>query len=292
MGKKRTAAGDDLALGGHRSQWWCYYCNTETKDEESLVRHQQSKHFRCTLCGPASPFKFCQSVSGLLAHVRRSHKMELTKVPGAVEGRDDVKVDVFAMRGIDGVPPRAAQAAKAAPPVMQPPPTPTTPEGMLAVLELHKQAEAKRQREAAEAASALQASTGRGAVLLAAAVGAGADASGPSLASAALGAIGSLSAAATGAVGAPLLGQGGGAAAAAPSAVMVWGKWRHSAGGEVTVTPGLAGLVIVSHAILGELTVPLSDFLQGSRVRFVEREGTLHGNLISWSNGTSWIKVL
>lgn len=58
------------------------------------------KHFRCPHCDPHAPGVHCQSVSGLVSHIRRSHQKELERVPGAIEGRTDPKVDVYGMMGI------------------------------------------------------------------------------------------------------------------------------------------------------------------------------------------------
>lgn len=40
------------------------------------------------------------SLSGLVSHVRRSHRQELKEVPGAIEGRTSLSVEVSAMNGI------------------------------------------------------------------------------------------------------------------------------------------------------------------------------------------------
>jgi len=81
-------------------QYWCYYCDTRHEDEYKLIQHQRSKHFLCRLCDPKAYGRNCLSLSGLVSHVRRSHRTELTEVPGAIEGRTSLDVEVSAMNGI------------------------------------------------------------------------------------------------------------------------------------------------------------------------------------------------
>eukprot|EP00928_Gymnodinium_smaydae_P035258 TRINITY_DN24838_c0_g2_i2.p1 TRINITY_DN24838_c0_g2~~TRINITY_DN24838_c0_g2_i2.p1 ORF type:complete len:657 (+),score=135.86 TRINITY_DN24838_c0_g2_i2:48-2018(+) len=101
MGKKRGGdAHANAADAEGDGKFWCYYCDAKAKDEQALIQHQAAKHFTCTLCDKSSPGRFCLSLGGLLAHVRRSHKKELDRVPGAIEGRQNTAVDVVGMIGI------------------------------------------------------------------------------------------------------------------------------------------------------------------------------------------------
>mmetsp|Transcript_71951 Transcript_71951/g.113681 ORF Transcript_71951/g.113681 Transcript_71951/m.113681 type:complete len:189 (+) Transcript_71951:170-736(+) len=98
MGKKKQGGHDANAV--KVNQWWCYYCDTRHEDEFKLIQHQRSKHFLCRLCDPKAYGRNCLSLSGLVSHVRRSHRQELKEVPGAIEGRTSLSVEVSAMQGI------------------------------------------------------------------------------------------------------------------------------------------------------------------------------------------------
>lgn len=91
---------DGNAVPGRKSAYWCYYCGSEAKDEVALIQHQAAKHFACPYCDVGAFGRLCQSLPGLVSHVRRSHRKDLDKVPGALEDRQSVKVSVFGMSGI------------------------------------------------------------------------------------------------------------------------------------------------------------------------------------------------
>eukprot|EP00401_Gymnodinium_catenatum_P078780 CAMPEP_0117534992 /NCGR_PEP_ID=MMETSP0784-20121206/40700_1 /TAXON_ID=39447 /ORGANISM="" /LENGTH=321 /DNA_ID=CAMNT_0005331495 /DNA_START=58 /DNA_END=1019 /DNA_ORIENTATION=- len=99
MGKKR--GGDVQAICTDRKRrYQCYYCGAESKDEVALIQHQGAKHFACPFCEVGTYGRLCQSLSGLVSHVRRSHRKDLEKVPGAMEGRESILVEVYGMSGI------------------------------------------------------------------------------------------------------------------------------------------------------------------------------------------------
>ena len=89
MGKKKSGKREEAP------DIWCFYCDRAFDDEANLLLHQKNKHFKCNLC----PRKLT-STGGMVIHVRQVHKEELTKVPGAKEGRDSVQFEVFGMTGI------------------------------------------------------------------------------------------------------------------------------------------------------------------------------------------------
>jgi len=94
MGKKR---------GKKRKQVekpFCWYCGRTFNDEKILVQHQKAKHFKCRVCN-----KKLSSISGMVVHVYQVHKENVTKVPNAKPGRDDIKNEIY---GMDGIPPTAA----------------------------------------------------------------------------------------------------------------------------------------------------------------------------------------
>lgn len=100
MGKKtkNPASGPGGRAGKYK--FWCYYCGADSKDEGTLIQHQAAKHFACPFCDVGAFGRLCQSLSGLVSHVRRSHRKELDKVPGAMPGRESTETDVYAMNGI------------------------------------------------------------------------------------------------------------------------------------------------------------------------------------------------
>eukprot|EP00049_Salpingoeca_infusionum_P002237 m.55024 g.55024 ORF g.55024 m.55024 type:complete len:300 (-) comp11465_c0_seq1:2900-3799(-) len=81
---------------------WCYYCERTFADEATLVQHQVSRHFKCPECGKKFP-----GLKGMVRHTTTMHKVEVKEVPNAIYGREDTKVEVYAMLGIpaDTTPP-------------------------------------------------------------------------------------------------------------------------------------------------------------------------------------------
>lgn len=366
MGKKR-ALGQDAAKVEQSAKFWCYYCGSEARDNTALIRHQQAKHFRCPECDPKSSGGHCRTLSGLFSHLRRSHGKELDKVPGAIEGRTDVGIDVYGMIGIpvealeveedaaaDGNPPpppaaklppepasaplgQAASALPAlssvAPPLAVPGVTLPRPAGLITPL----QPGLPQARPAAPLTAPLPTLTGPLSALagqlssltapLSVAGLAPAPAPGASPAPApaadllrlvgaagldlsALTAISSITAplptAPLPAAPLPTASLGLPPVSPAPSADLgsavdlmatlallsqVYGRWQHSAGGDITVTAGTNNSVVVRHFLLGEQTLAVSDFISGGKLRYCKHEGTFSPGLILWSNGSVWTKV-
>lgn len=82
-------------------EFWCYYCGKESENEQALKLHQRSKHFTCAICIETKKFKhLSESLFGLKKHVRNVHGITLEKVPNAIEGREDVEVEVIGMNGM------------------------------------------------------------------------------------------------------------------------------------------------------------------------------------------------
>jgi len=125
MGKKRVHAqqtGETEARPPPgKSPFWCYYCGYEAKDETTLIQHQAAKHFACPFCDVGSFGRLCQSLSGLVSHVRRSHRKDLDKVPGAMQGRDSVSMNIF---GMSGIPQDALDARREEMGITEPEPAP------------------------------------------------------------------------------------------------------------------------------------------------------------------------
>lgn len=393
MGKKRLHGADGGGEAAGKTQTrkcWCYYCGQEAKDDIALIRHQAAKHFRCPSCDPKFSGGHCQSLSGLITHMRRSHNEELKRIPGASEGREDPRVEVYGMEGIpeNATPPgqgKGRDAAKededrdrdrersprriapvplnTAPRITTKPVAPVAPTDTVVPktgaqerretrgdLKSHldhlKELLAKNPTAAASATlppaipsfpsipavgptpglpapglglaglGALPTGLGTG---LGAGLGTGLGALPTALPpTLGLGTLGALPSMLPGLPGAGLPGLAGpgmgaclGTSPAFPAApgvpgvfggglenmqaalvlTKVWGKWRHSSGGEITVSPGLGGNVVVHHYLLGEQTLSPSAFVVGSKLKYCQHEGTVNTNIISWSNGALWTKI-
>ena len=51
---------------------WCYYCDREFEDENTLISHQVARHFKCEYCG-----KKLGTFRGLMAHSKTNHHVDL-----------------------------------------------------------------------------------------------------------------------------------------------------------------------------------------------------------------------
>mmetsp|Transcript_136272 Transcript_136272/g.240862 ORF Transcript_136272/g.240862 Transcript_136272/m.240862 type:complete len:204 (-) Transcript_136272:148-759(-) len=89
-GKGASSAADD-------DDWWCWYCGHRAESERLLIQHQRLRHFQCHNC---SNQKLCDHIFALKSHVRKLHQVFLNKVPNAIEGRDNVEIEVLGKRGI------------------------------------------------------------------------------------------------------------------------------------------------------------------------------------------------
>ncbi|TKA67532.1 hypothetical protein B0A55_08461 [Friedmanniomyces simplex] len=74
---------------------WCYYCERDFDDIKILISHQRAKHFKCERCN-----RRLNTIGGLHVHMSQVHKETLTVVENALEHRNEVKPEIFAMEGI------------------------------------------------------------------------------------------------------------------------------------------------------------------------------------------------
>ena len=51
---------------------WCYYCDREFDDENTLISHQVARHFKCEACG-----KKLGTFRGLLSHAKTTHNIDM-----------------------------------------------------------------------------------------------------------------------------------------------------------------------------------------------------------------------
>lgn len=51
---------------------WCYYCDREFEDENTLISHQVARHFKCEYCG-----KKLGTFRGLMSHAKTNHHVDL-----------------------------------------------------------------------------------------------------------------------------------------------------------------------------------------------------------------------
>ncbi|KAI8575502.1 hypothetical protein K450DRAFT_275581 [Umbelopsis ramanniana AG] len=86
MGKKKSKK---------QSRPWCWYCEKDFDDDKVLVTHQRAKHFKCDVCG-----KKLTTAGGMAVHAMQVHKVEITKVPNALQGRETLEYEIFGMEGI------------------------------------------------------------------------------------------------------------------------------------------------------------------------------------------------
>jgi hypothetical protein len=74
---------------------FCYYCERPFDDDRILLNHQRQKHFLCSECG-----KRLNTIGGLKTHMENVHKGTIKKVENAIEGREDIRVEIYAMEGV------------------------------------------------------------------------------------------------------------------------------------------------------------------------------------------------
>ena len=58
---------------GEKRYIWCYYCDREFDDDNTLISHQVARHFKCEYCG-----KKLGTFRGLMAHCKTNHSKDLT----------------------------------------------------------------------------------------------------------------------------------------------------------------------------------------------------------------------
>ena len=74
---------------------FCYYCDASFINENQLIAHQKSKHFRCPVCNHVK-----MNAKSLSQHMTEVHHSYLTAIPCAIEGRQDPSTNVFGLSGI------------------------------------------------------------------------------------------------------------------------------------------------------------------------------------------------
>lgn len=99
MGKKKAKVEES---GPARP--FCYFCDKDFENENVLIQHQISKHFRCRECiGEMGNRGKCETIAGLAMHTLKIHAKRLKQVPNAIPGRDDPNAGVN-IYGSEGVP--------------------------------------------------------------------------------------------------------------------------------------------------------------------------------------------
>jgi len=73
MVRRRKAKGAGEEAGEKdRDVFFCYYCDRDFDDEQTLIIHQKNKHWKCEDC-----MKKVNSIGGLRIHCRNVHKMDI-----------------------------------------------------------------------------------------------------------------------------------------------------------------------------------------------------------------------
>lgn len=75
---------------------FCFYCDREFDDEKVLIQHQKAKHFKCMACN-----RKLDTATGLVVHMLQVHKETISRVPNAINGRENPDLIIH---GVDGVP--------------------------------------------------------------------------------------------------------------------------------------------------------------------------------------------
>ncbi|PPJ58433.1 hypothetical protein CBER1_09287 [Cercospora berteroae] len=70
----------------------CYYCDRDFDDLKILHDHQKARHF---LCQAGNCNRKLGTVGGLRIHMHQVHKEELQEVPNAIEGRNNLALEIF-----------------------------------------------------------------------------------------------------------------------------------------------------------------------------------------------------
>eukprot|EP00040_Diaphanoeca_grandis_P038813 m.257407 g.257407 ORF g.257407 m.257407 type:complete len:398 (-) comp35275_c0_seq1:257-1450(-) len=75
---------------------FCWYCDREFDNEDTLIQHQKARHFKCPFCS-----KRLYTAPGMVIHCNQVHKEEIKEVPNSLPGREDVSIEIFGMAGVD-----------------------------------------------------------------------------------------------------------------------------------------------------------------------------------------------
>jgi len=97
MGRKKASQSQTQ----QQTKPFCFFCDRSFEDETVLVQHQRAKHFRCPECDDGAIRGKCESVQGLIVHTLKVHGKTLSRVPNALQGRDNPELNVY---GMDGIP--------------------------------------------------------------------------------------------------------------------------------------------------------------------------------------------
>ncbi|KAK9478354.1 hypothetical protein V1514DRAFT_71361 [Lipomyces japonicus] len=95
MGKKKSAA---ATLERLIARPWCYYCDRDFDDLKVLISHQRAQHLKCDQCN-----KRLNTAGGLVIHAQQVHKEIVTTVHNAIQGRENVDLEIFGMEGVPQV---------------------------------------------------------------------------------------------------------------------------------------------------------------------------------------------
>ena len=90
MGRKKRQKVEDP-----EDKPFCFYCGDEFFDDWSLREHQAIAHFNCTSCNQRN-----RDPRELRNHCRKEHDTDITKVHGALPGRDWVDLEIVGMEGV------------------------------------------------------------------------------------------------------------------------------------------------------------------------------------------------
>ncbi|CAK1357863.1 BUB3-interacting and GLEBS motif-containing protein [Cercospora beticola] len=74
----------------------CYYCDRDFDDLKILIDHQKARHF---LCQAGNCNRKLGTIGGLRIHMHQVHKEELQEVPNAMEGRNNLALEIFGELG-------------------------------------------------------------------------------------------------------------------------------------------------------------------------------------------------
>ncbi|KAI8344380.1 hypothetical protein BC941DRAFT_9321 [Chlamydoabsidia padenii] len=88
MGKKRRSK---VALP------WCWYCEREFEDQQTLIVHQKAKHFRCPQFDCK---KKCNTFIVMSRHAETQHDLKVESVPNALPHRNNTTLEISGLLGV------------------------------------------------------------------------------------------------------------------------------------------------------------------------------------------------
>ncbi|SAM07656.1 hypothetical protein [Absidia glauca] len=75
---------------------WCWYCEREFEDQQTLIVHQKAKHFRC----PQPDCKRTHHSFIVMAKHALTHNLTVESVPNALTHRNDTTIEITGMNGV------------------------------------------------------------------------------------------------------------------------------------------------------------------------------------------------